>query len=257
MKALIIEDEEIIGRLLHSKIGRVAPDVEVLDILPSLKAARKWFEQNQEPDLLFMDVQLSDGVSFDLFAYVKLNCPVVFTTAYDEYAIRAFKVNGVDYLLKPIDDQELEKAIAKCRTILARQSGTAADMAGLLRQLLNPGMPEVQYKQRFLVNMRNQWKPVLTQDIACFSKEVLNYLYLFNGERYLVDFNTLDEVEELLDPQVFYRANRQFIVNINAIQSVKPIENAKMLIKLKEPNEKFLIDLSRDKTPVFRKWLAR
>ncbi|MDF2190359.1 LytTR family DNA-binding domain-containing protein [Paraflavitalea sp. CAU 1676] len=256
MRALIIEDEAIIGQLLKSKIGKIAKDIEVIDMLPSLRAALKWFESNPPPDLLFMDIQLSDGVSFDLFEHVQLSCPVVFTTAYDEYAIRAFKVNGVDYLLKPIEDIELEKAIAKCRSVIARNAGVPADMGELMKQLLNPGSIAAAYKQRFLVNMRNQWKPVLTQDVACFTKEVLNYLYLFNGERFLVDFNTLDEIEELLDPQVFYRANRQYIININAIAAVKPMENAKMLIKLKEPNHKFVIDLSRDKTPVFKKWLA-
>lgn len=256
MKALIIEDEEIIGKVLQNKIKKVAKDVEVIDILPSLKVARRWFEANAEPDLIFMDIQLSDGVSFDLFEHFSLSCPIVFTTAYDEYAIRAFKVNGVDYLLKPVEEADLERAIDKCRNIMGKKSGSPADMGELIKNLLHPGTLAAQYKQRFLVHIRHQWMPVLTQDIACFAKEVLNYIYLFNGERYLVDYNSLDEIEELLDPQVFYRANRQFIVNINAIHSVKPIENAKLLIRLKEPNHKFEIDMSRDKTPVFKKWLS-
>lgn len=257
MKALIIEDEAIIGKVFQNKIGKVAADVEVIDILPSLKAAHRWFMENAEPDLLFMDIQLSDGVSFDLFEHFSLNCPVIFTTAYDEYAIRAFKVNGVDYLLKPVDEADLEKAIGKCRHIIQQKAGSAADMQELIKQLLQPGTAAgMAYKQRFLVSMRNQWMPVPAKEIACFAKEVLNYIYLFNGERYLVDYNTLDEIEELLDPQVFYRANRQFIINIDAIQAVKPMENAKLLIKLKAPNHKFSIDMSRDKTPIFKKWLS-
>jgi DNA-binding LytR/AlgR family response regulator len=256
MKALIIEDEEIIAKVLQNKIKKVAYDVDIIDVLPSLKVARKWFGSNAEPDLIFMDVQLSDGVSFDLFEHFTLSCPVIFTTAYDEYAIRAFKVNGVDYLLKPVDENELAKAIDKCRIIADKKTGSPADMNELIKNLLHPGALSSNYKQRFLINIRNQWMPVLTKDIACFTKEVLNYIHLFNGERYLIDYSTLDEIEELLDPQLFYRANRQFIININAIQTVKPVENAKLLIKLKEPNHKFEIDLSRDKTPVFKKWLV-
>src|ERR1041385_5914038 len=115
MKAIIIEDETLIARELQDKISSVADDVEIIEILPSLKTAKKWFMQNAEPDLIFMDIQLSDGVSFELFDLYKLNCPVVFTTAYDEYALKAFKVNGVDYLLKPVDEEELKRAIKKCR----------------------------------------------------------------------------------------------------------------------------------------------
>lgn len=256
MKALIIEDEEIIGKVLQNKIKKINNDIDVIDILPSLKVARKWFGNNAEPDMIFMDIQLSDGVSFDLFEQFTFNCPVVFTTAYDEYAIRAFKVNGVDYLLKPVDENELKKAIDKCKAIVDKNTGSPADMSELIKSMIHPGALSSKYKQRFLVNIRNQWMPVLTKDIACFSKDVLNYIYLFNGERYMLDYNTLDEVEELLDPHLFYRANRQFIININAVQTVKPVENAKLLIKLKEPNHKFEIDLSREKSPVFKKWLA-
>ncbi|HEX7846749.1 MAG TPA: LytTR family DNA-binding domain-containing protein [Chitinophagaceae bacterium] len=255
MKAVIIEDEEIIAKVLENTIKKVDDSIEVIDILPSLKVARKWFGNNAEPDILFMDIQLSDGVSFDLLEHYKLSCPIVFTTAYDEYAIRAFKVNGVDYLLKPVEEEELKRAIEKCKNIINKQSTPAADINSLILSLANPGASK--YKQRFVVNVRNQWMPVQVKDIACFTKEVLNYIYLFNGERYIVDVNTLDEVEEVIDPGQFYRANRQFIINIDAVQSVKPVENSKLIIKLKEPNHKFEIDMSREKTPVFKKWMDR
>lgn len=257
MKALIIEDEEIIARVLQNKIHKVDEAIDVIAVLPSLKVAKKWFLNNAEPDMIFMDIQLSDGVSFDLFEHYTIQCPVVFTTAYDEYAVRAFKVNGVDYLLKPVDEVELKKAIDKCRSIIERKSNPPTDLAALVRQLANPGGSGQRYKERFVVNMRNQWMPVSTKDIACFSKEALNYIYLFNGDRYLLDFSTLDEVEELLDPNQFYRANRQFIINIDAVQTVKPMENAKLTIRLKEPNHKFEIDMSREKAPGFKKWLDR
>lgn len=256
MKAVIIEDEEIIANLLLSKINKLAPDIQVVAILPSLKMARRWFGENAAPDLLLMDIQLSDGVSFDLFNSFELNCPVIFTTAYDEYAIRAFKVNGADYLLKPIKDADLLAAIEKCKKIITQQMGHPADIKNLVQTVSDRSVP-IKFKEKFIVNVRNQWMPVNTRDIACFSKEVLNYIYLFNGEKYSTDFVTLDEVEELLDPQQFYRANRQFIINIDAIHSVKPVENSKLIIRLKEPNQKLEIDMSRLKSPEFKKWMDR
>ncbi len=257
MKALIIEDEEIIAKLLQAKIGEVANDVQVIEILPSLKTARKWFLNNAEPDLIFMDIQLGDGVSFEIFNQYSINCPVVFTTAYDEYAVRAFRVNGVDYLLKPIDNDELKKAIDKCRQIVTSKNKFPADIGQLIQSLSNQQQPQQQYKEKFIVSFRNQWIPISTNDIACFAKEALNYVYLFNGDKFMLDFSSLEEVEELLDPKRFYRANRQYIINIDAIQSVKPMEDSKLSIRLKEPMHKIEIDMSRLKAPGFKKWLDR
>ncbi len=256
MKAVIIEDEEIIASVLLGKIKKVAADVDVVAVLPSLKTARRWFGENAEPDLLLMDIQLSDGVSFDIFNDFNMKCPVIFTTAYDEYAIRAFKVNGVDYLLKPVKDEELAAAIDKCRKLNNTNEKPPSDIAEMIRSLANPSSAS-KYKEKFIVNIRNQWMPVNTKDIACFSKEVLNYIYLFNGDRYMIDYVTLEEVEELLDPKQFYRASRQFIINMDAIQTVKPVENSKLIVRLKEPNHKLEIDMSRLKSPEFKKWMDR
>src|SRR5678816_3106349 len=156
MKALIIEDESLIAKALQDKIETVATDVEVIDILPSLKTSSKWFMQNAEPDLIFMDIQLSDGVSFELFDTYKLNCPVIFTTAYDEYALRAFKVNGIDYLLKPVDEQELKNAIDKSRNIVENKSFTPLDIQQLIKNL-REGNTNSLYKEKFIVNVRNTW----------------------------------------------------------------------------------------------------
>lgn len=257
MKALIIEDEEIIGRVLANTIKQVDDSIQIIDIIPSLKVARKWFANNAEPDILFMDIQLSDGVSFDLLENFQLSCPIVFTTAYDEYAIRAFKVNGADYLLKPVEEDDLKKAIDKCKVIIESKTKPPADLTELIKNLSQPGGKLSKYKERFVVSIKNQWMPVATKDIACISKEVLNYIYLFNGDRHLVDYETLDEVEELINPEQFYRANRQYIINADAIQTVKSIEGSKLLVKLKEPNQKFEIDISREKAPQFKKWLDR
>jgi DNA-binding LytR/AlgR family response regulator len=255
LNALIIEDEEIIARVLRDKIKSVDENIRIIEILPSLKTARNWFLNNAEPDLIFMDIQLSDGVSFELFQHYNISCPVIFTTAYDQYAIRAFKVNGIDYLLKPIDETEIKKAIEKCRKVLENNARVPVNIRDLIQTLSNP--VQIHYKEKFILNVRNRWMPVNTEDIACFNKDVLNYVYLFNGDSYIVDFNTLDEVEELLDPKKFYRANRQFIINIDAINSVKPEENSKLIIGLKNPLGKLEIEMSRLKAPHFKKWLNR
>jgi len=255
MKALIIEDESLIAKALQNKIEETANDVDVIEVLPSLKTAKKWFMQNAEPDLIFMDIQLSDGVSFELFDVYKLSCPIIFTTAYDEYALRAFKVNGIDYLLKPVDNDELKKAIDKCRDIVKSKASAPLDIQQLVKNL-KEGNTASLYKEKFIVSVRNNWIPVNTTDIACFMRENLNYLFTFTGDKYIMDFTTLDEVEELLDPQKFYRANRQYIVHIDAIQSVKPFENSKLRIALKAPL-KFDVDISREKAPGFKKWLDR
>lgn len=256
INAVIIEDESLIARELQAKIADLADDVKIMEVLPSLKTARKWFLQHAEPDLLFMDIQLSDGVSFELFEHFSLSCPVIFTTAYDEYALRAFKVNGIDYLLKPIDRDELANAIEKFRRRAAERPKPPADFQELLKAMQILAADRPVFKEKFVVNARNIWVPVNTRDIACFARDNLNYIHTFSGEKYILDYNTLEEVEELLDPQVFYRANRQYIVNIEAIQSVKPHENQKLTLMLKAP-AKLQVDVSREKAPAFKKWFDR
>jgi DNA-binding LytR/AlgR family response regulator len=256
MKAVIIEDEQLIAKELCNKIETVASDVTIVEILPSLKTAKKWFLQNAEPDVLFMDIQLSDGVSFELFEHFNLNCPIIFTTAYDEYAIRAFKVNSIDYLLKPIDEEGLKKAIDKCRAVISHTAKVPVDFTELLKTLSLQQPAKSLYKEKFIVNVRNNWIPINTKDIACFVKETLNYLYTFNGDKYILDYSTLEDVEELLDPSTFYRANRQNIIHINAIQNVKPHDNQKLSVFLKAPL-KMEVDISREKAPAFKKWFDR
>ena len=148
IKAIIIEDEPLIARQLHSKINAIADDIQVLDILPSLKTARKWLLNNAEPDVMFLDIQLGDGISFELFDEFQLQCPVIFTTAYDEYAIRAFKVNGIDYLLKPVDSEDLKKAIQKARQILSNADHAPTIMPDLMQTLHNKDKKSPIYKEK-------------------------------------------------------------------------------------------------------------
>ncbi|THU31589.1 response regulator transcription factor [Niastella caeni] len=256
MKALIIEDEQLIAAEMRETIAGVAPDIEVLDIIPSLKAARKWFMNNNEPDILFMDIKLSDGLSFELFDQFQFQCPIIFCTAYEEYAIRAFKVNGVDYLLKPVQEDDLQKAIGKARNLRSGNFAESVDMQYLMNFFSNPGARKQQYKERFIINTNNKWTPVETSNIAVFLKDNLNYIYTFSGEKHIYDYSALDEIEEVLDPQLFFRANRQAIIHINAIQSVKPFGNQKLMIQVKPPL-KLEIDVSREKAPLLRKWMDR
>jgi DNA-binding LytR/AlgR family response regulator len=256
MKAIIIEDELLIAKELQHKINEVAEDVEIVQVLPSLKTANKWFLENAEPDLLFADIQLSDGVSFDIFSRFEIAAPVIFTTAYDEYAIRAFKVNGIDYLLKPVDTDDLRRAIDKCRTIVESRKQYPRDIRELMKMISNSNGPVTKYKEKFIVQFRHQWLPVPAKEIACFVRDNLNYMYTFSGDKHILDFTTLEEIEELVDPNLFYRVNRQAIVHIDAIQSIRPHENQKLTLTLKGPL-KMEQDVSREKAPAFKKWFDR
>jgi DNA-binding LytR/AlgR family response regulator len=257
MKAVIVEDELLIAKELETKIKEVSADVEIIEIIPSLKVANKWFLNSALPDLLFMDIQLSDGVSFSLFDKFQITCPVVFTTAYDEYAIKAFKVNGVDYLLKPVENDELKKAIDKCRMIIESKNKYPSGIAEFLQTVTGGQVGNTKpFKEKFIVNARHQWMPVNTNDIAVFSKENLFYIYTFSGEKHILDFESMDEIEELINPKQFFRANRQCIINIDSIVSVKPLENSKLVLTLK-PAIKMEVDISREKAPLFKRWMDR
>lgn len=256
MKALIIEDESLIADEMKASIDAVAPDVEVMQVLPSLKAARKWLMNNAEPDLLFMDIKLSDGISLELFNQFELKSPVIFCTAYEEYAIRAFKVNGVDYLLKPVQEEELEKAINKVRQQLQTKAFIPTDLKQLLQSFTDPTATANKYKERFIVDVNRKWMPVSTANIAVFFKEQLNYIYTFSGEKLIYDYSPLEEIEEVLDPALFFRANRQTIIHINAVHQVRPEGNQKLVVQLRAPL-KMEIDISREKASAFRKWVDK
>ncbi|MCB0699265.1 MAG: response regulator transcription factor [Chitinophagaceae bacterium] len=255
MKAIIIEDESLIARELQYKLKDVAPDVTVVAVLHSLKTAKKWFMENTEPDIIFADIQLSDGISFELFEQYKISCPVIFTTAYDEYAIRAFKVNGIDYLLKPVDSDELQEAVEKFRQY-KNPGESNIQVESLLQLIRNNGVSANTYKEKILVKFRQSLIPVATKDIACFVRDNLNYCYTFSGEKYILDYVTLDEIMNLLDPHMFYRANRQCIVHIDAIERVQLHENLKLTLFLKAP-QKMQQDISREKQAAFKKWFDR
>ena len=257
MNALIIEDEKLVALELMASINEVDPAVKVVGSVGSVKTALRWFAENAEPDMIFADIQLADGISFTIFDTLKISCPIIFTTAYNEYAIQAFKVNGIDYLLKPVDWHELQQAIAKTRALRKIQSKTAINVQKLLNALNTPASLKPVYKEHFLGNARNSWIPVRVSDVAYVVRDELNFVVTNTGERYILDYDTLDEIESLLDPGQFYRASRHCIINLNAVQRVKGLANLKLVLALKTPNHQFSLDISRDKAPSFKKWLER
>ena len=255
MKSLSIEDEPLVAKDLSKLIREIDPSIEIIAQLESLDACRKYFASNASPDLLFMDIQLSDGVSFDLFQTVKIDCPIIFTTAYNEYAIRAFKVNGIDYLLKPIDKAELSIAIARFHKLKesARQD-LQQQMQTLFQQIANPGEKPI-YKERFTAHSGKSFLVINQSQVACFHKDSLIYLVTGDNNQYITDYNTMEELEELLDPRYFFRANRQHILNIHGVESYRADVYGKLIVKMKAPLST-TIDISREKAQAFKSWLG-
>lgn len=257
MKAIIIEDEKLVARELSMKIAEIDANLKIVEILPSVKTALNWFAANAEPDVVFADIQLADGVSFEIFEKFPLTCPIVFITSYNEYAIKAFKVNGIDYLLKPVEPEELEKAIEKVRKINKNLNKSTIDMNQLVEMLKTGDIAKPIFKEHFLCNHRNAWVPIKTSEISFFTYETIIYVHTVGNDKYTMDSESMDEIEDMIDPNKFFRVNRQYIVNRTAVQRVWGIENSKMIVKLKEPYQAIEIDISRQKAPVFKKWLEK
>ena len=257
MNVIIVEDEKLVAKELSMKIAEIDTNLIILAVLPSVKTALKWLGENTEPDMIFADIQLADGVSFEIFEKLQLSCPIIFITSYNEYAIRAFKVNGIDYLLKPVEPEELRKAIEKAKKINKILSKPSIDINQLIEMLNSGENSKTVYKETFLCNYRNAWIPIKTEEMAYLMYDTLIYVCTKTHEKYNMDFESLDEIEEMLDPNLFFRVNRQIIVNRNAVQKVWGIENSKMMVKLKDPHQNIEVDLSRQKAPVFKKWLEK
>src|SRR5688572_13281943 len=217
MKILIIEDESLAAKDLQKNILEVEPEAQILNVITSVESAREWFAENSHPDLILSDIQLSDGISFDIFESLHLSCPIIFTTAFDEYAIRAFKLNSIDYLLKPVDARELLVALKKYKSL-----NTENLIGDQLKKMIGSwGQTTRKHKERFLTLHRNNLVPVTIQEIAFFHKEEIIYLHTTGNEKLISDHHTLDEVENLLNPEIFYRVNRQYIIHIQAVGKIR------------------------------------
>lgn len=251
MKILVIEDEILVAESLMKQVRQVEPSAELIGPLPTVKASLKWLSENPQPDLILSDIQLADGISLDIFSEYKLHCPVIFTTAYNEYAIRAFKVNSIDYLLKPIDKKELAAAFQKFHLLQSKFNNSVYLQE--MKELFTNFNKSKQYKERFAVHMGRSVTLIPVNDIALFLKEELIYLVNKEGTRFITDFRSLDEVEELVNPKVFYRVNRQHLVHLPFIESYRSDDTGKLTLKLRGIKTNELI-VSKEKAAEFKKW---
>lgn len=252
MKVLIIEDESGAARRLQKMILNILPEAEIAGICDSVASSVQSLNENVAPHLIFMDIQLADGLSFDIFSRVQVNAPVIFTTAYDEYALRAFKVNSIDYLLKPIDRDELQQAIHKFKSTSDTEHHDSG-IQGITELMLS--RKEV-YRTRFLVSKGHKWIPISVNEVAWFiSEEKHVSLVMKTGQKHLLD-STLEQLEDQLDPKQFIRANRKFIVCDSAVVSIENGFNGKLHVNL-TPAPEEQMTVSREKASEFRSWLAR
>lgn len=253
MKVIIVEDESLIAKGLQRTLKQVDNTLEVLAVLDSVAASVKWLKEHNAPDLIFMDIQLADGVSFDIFDQIKVEAPVIFTTAYNEYAIRAFKVNSVDYLLKPIDKDALENALNKYKRIYNTDKQLMSEqIRALISNISKQDTPK--YKERFLAHYKSGIVPVAEYQVSHFVKDTIIYLVTLDNQRLVTDYNTIDEIEEMVDPQKFFRANRQTIIRIDSVETYRKHDTGKIDVVMKCDNN-LHIDISREKANEFKQWI--
>jgi two-component system response regulator LytT len=252
MNILIIEDEKHNTLRLQRLVSELSDSYKIVDTLSCVEDTVEWIASNPAPDVALMDIRLSDGLSFDIFQKTKVSFPVIFTTAYDEYAIRAFKVNSIDYLLKPIQKEELAEALKKVKPTPAPHTASP-DIEQLIELIQDKNKG---YRKRFLLPVFDGFKSIQTSDILfIYFEHKLTRLILNNNKEEFLSY-TLDELEEELDPEYFFRANRQYIVHINSIEQILNNFNGKLKIVLKNHADKEVI-ISKEKAHRFKEWLDR
>jgi two-component system, LytTR family, response regulator LytT len=255
MKVLIIEDEKLSAEHLKDLLLRLEKDLQVLGIIDSIEDSVNWFEKNEQPDLLFLDIQLADGLSFNIFHKVDIKCPIIFTTAFDNFAIQAFKVNSIDYLLKPINQKTISAALKKYRELkdfMSENGEQSFNYKNLQAQFTTTKI----FKTRFTVKSGNKLIVVSVPEISYFvSDGHYTRLVCRNRLNYLINF-TLDELEEILDQDIFYRLNRKFIAKIEAIEEIHLYFKGRLKLKLHPDPEQEVI-VSSEKSAAFKQWLEK
>lgn len=250
MKVVIVEDEILAAEKLKGLLHQIDAEIEVVKVLESVVESINWFSANPTPDLIFMDIQLDDGISFEIFDAVKINAPIIFTTAFDEYAIRAFKVNSVDYLLKPIEKNAMKIALQKFKTVYTEKSSFEERVSQVFEQLSK------QYKLRFFIKIGMKFQSVRVNEICCFFVEERNtFVQTQKGKIYDLDYS-LDQLQKMVDPEQFFRINRNFLVNINCIDEIISYSTSRLKLKLLSETSGDLI-VSRDKVSEFKHWMDR
>ncbi len=251
MKAIIIEDEKLSAEHLETLLKKVDPTINIIANFDSVKKSVEEFKKGLKADLLFVDIHLADGLSFDIFSKIAVETPVIFTTAYNEYAIKAFKMNSVDYLLKPIGIEDLRKAIAKYNKFNNYNHSSILENIANAYQSINK-----QYKNRFMVKMGDNISSVKTEEILHFiSEDGMVLLVAENGKRYVIDY-TLDNLESVISPDVFFRINRKVLINISSVQKVGPYFNSRLKINSAVLNDEDSI-VSRERVSDFKQWLDK
>lgn len=251
MNIIIIEDEKPAARLLQRKLEKLG--YSITSLLHSVEESLVWFQNNPHPDLIFLDIQLSDGLSFELFEQIDIKSAVIFTTAYDEYALRAFKLNSIDYLLKPIDEEELSVAILKFKNQFQKNTISNLDFDAIKRMLINP--LEKEYKSRFSVKIGQQLKVISIDEIECiYSENKGTYIHTIDNRDYLVD-STLEVVEAEINPKEFYRVSRKFIVPLKAVKEIQVYSNSRLKIILPTYKDDEVI-VSRERVSDFKEWIG-
>lgn len=250
MEVLIIEDEKPAARRLTRMLSELG--VEVSHMLHSVEEAVAWFGTHQNPDLIFLDIQLSDGLSFEIFDKVDVHAPIIFTTAYDEYALQAFKLNSIDYLLKPIDEDELAAALKQFRGRKPEERSVTMDFEDIRKLLVNP--LEREYKKRFTARVGQHIKIINADEIECiYSENKGTYAATHAGRSFLLD-TTLEQLEEELSPEKFFRVSRKFYVNVDYIRDIVAYTNSRLKVKLERFDEQEII-VSRERVKDFKLWL--
>lgn len=250
MKVVIVEDEKLAAQKLQQLLTEVDAEINVVKVLESVEESINWFSTHSAPDLIFMDIQLDDGISFEIFNTIKIESPIIFTTAFNQYAIRAFKVNSVDYLLKPIDHQGLSNALQKFKKIFAEERSFEDRVSAVFKQISHP------YKSRFFIKIGMKYQSIQVADICCILVEERNtFLKTQTGKTYDLDYS-LDQLQKMLDPEQFFRINRNFLVNINCIDEIISYSSSRLKLKLKSTTSGDLI-VSRDKVAAFKRWMDR
>ncbi len=257
MKVFLIEDEELTARKMQRLLADVQPDAQVVGVAGSIEASVAWLQTNPAPDLILMDIELADGQSFGIFNRTPVASPVIFTTAYDEYAIKAFTVHSIDYLLKPVKEEDLRRALAKLRDLKQILQGGVdslpPSLSRLLAQLAPPLSP--QYRDRFMIKQGQRLFSVPVEDVAyIFSRNKLSFLKTNDGHEWMVDYS-MDELDKMLDPRRFFRLNRQVIAGLSAVDKVHLYFNNKLKIQLLPAFEEEVL-VSREKAGEFKAWLG-
>jgi DNA-binding LytR/AlgR family response regulator len=251
MKLLIIEDEKPAVKKLVSLLNKIDSTIIIAGVLESVEASINWLNDNPAPDLILMDIRLEDGICFEIFETINVKTPVIFTTAYDEYAIKAFKINSVDYLLKPVDENSLKNALDKFRLLHFDKNRDMDNIRPLLEEFSR------QYKSRFLVKIGEHYKSIAANDICYFYIiEKNTFLKTAEGKTYNIDFS-LEQIQNIVDPAKFFRINRKYIVNADRISDIVSYYSNRLLLKLvnEQKNEELVV--SREKVTAFKKWMDR